>query len=700
MVTQKKQELIDAESDAQIAAEKLTTAYHARVTLHPQSFSVLLQDEDHACDSWVYGDMAYVNADESHADAVKMDQDAKDLVQLSQESLVAVQEQALHLKNECECAIVEKHASTWSSANENNNANELAWSQGHTMLCVLDSRAGGRVVDGTNHPECQLGIPPAVTKPSLAANVEAAVCDDAASAMYRVVGGSDPSPPPTLVPFSFSPLDEPTVPSSASTSTPTSAPTSTPSSMPSDAPSTMPTSTPTSAPSSMPSDAPSTMPTTIVTASGAAVITSVEGYMHLDYSGAPTLPPPTPATTAPHFSAEAYDPSSYSGTIGDDDATSTPTAAAPTLTPTAAVTTAATTATTAAPTHAVTTGTASGAAIIASVEGYMHLDYSGVAPVSPPVTTTPNLESQEAYNPSSYSDTIGDDLTSAPTAAATAAVTTAATTPTTAAPTHAVTTGTASGAAIITSVEGYMHLDYSGVAPVPPPTPPSTAATTTTSDDGLDGISRTFDPNNDYSRSTIVTHSAWTPTPLETRSDSETAMTAATAATLAARADALADKLKAKGLVYEAAKLHEFQSVLENSESTSKDLEDAARGAYELAEKLRADGLIPELGSTAKAYTNFDPNNDSVAPEASTATTASTTDLGAEGAYRDYDPTNSEADPLPTSAAVAATEAEVAAETTIDAASLIGTTATNSNSMDLIPKDLIRKYFSKEVEPF
>ena len=64
------------------------------------------------------------------------------------------------------------------------------------------------------------------------------------------------------------------------------------------------------------------------------------------------------------------------------------------------------------------------------------------------------------------------------------------------------------------------------------------------------------------------------------------------AAALAAAAGALADKLEAAGLTEEAAKLHEFQAVLESSESTGKDLQDAAHGAHELAEKLRADGHL------------------------------------------------------------------------------------------------------------
>merc|ERR1711865_501820 len=67
---------------------------------------------------------------------------------------------------------------------------------------------------------------------------------------------------------------------------------------------------------------------------------------------------------------------------------------------------------------------------------------------------------------------------------------------------------------------------------------------------------------------------------------------AAEAAALADAAGALADKLEAAGLKEEAVKLHEFQAVLEKSESTGKDLQDAAHGAHELAEKLRADGHL------------------------------------------------------------------------------------------------------------
>jgi len=80
--------------------------------------------------------------------------------------------------------------------------------------------------------------------------------------------------------------------------------------------------------------------------------------------------------------------------------------------------------------------------------------------------------------------------------------------------------------------------------------------------------------------------------------------------------------------------------------------------------------------------------------------------LGSQGAYRDYDQFRDyDPDPLPTTVVAATEAAEVAAETSTssDGASLMSTTATNSNSFDLIPKDLVQKYFSKEhddnVEP-
>merc|ERR1711865_985779 len=76
------------------------------------------------------------------------------------------------------------------------------------------------------------------------------------------------------------------------------------------------------------------------------------------------------------------------------------------------------------------------------------------------------------------------------------------------------------------------------------------------------------------------------------KKEAELAHASGEAAALADAAGALADKLEAAGLREEAVKLHEFQAVLEKSESTGKDLQDAAHGAHELAEKLRADGHV------------------------------------------------------------------------------------------------------------
>merc|ERR1711865_190694 len=75
---------------------------------------------------------------------------------------------------------------------------------------------------------------------------------------------------------------------------------------------------------------------------------------------------------------------------------------------------------------------------------------------------------------------------------------------------------------------------------------------------------------------------------------------AAEAAKLAEAAGALADMLEAAGLKEEAAKVHEWQAALENSETSGEGLQQAAHEAHELAAQLRADGKEAEADEVEK----------------------------------------------------------------------------------------------------
>merc|ERR1712166_528783 len=166
LVTLRKQELKETEYDATIAAQELVRAYEAQVTLGTQSFEDLEAGGEAFCDPWVHNDAGYMTADEHYNVAVDEDTLAKQLVDMAKTSYEAAIQEAARLRKECE------------RATTSNYENDLAWRQGHSMMCVLDDRAQGLVSNSMNHSTCSYSATPEVLAPGVATNVLTAICTE------------------------------------------------------------------------------------------------------------------------------------------------------------------------------------------------------------------------------------------------------------------------------------------------------------------------------------------------------------------------------------------------------------------------------------------------------------------------------------------------------------------------------------------
>merc|ERR1712086_85357 len=178
LVTLRKQELKETEYDATIAAQELVRAYEAQVTLGTQSFEDLEAGGEAFCDPWVHNDAGYMTADEHYNVAVDEDTLAKQLVDMAKTSYEAAIQEAARLRNVCECNIRKQHAKEFERATTSNYENDLAWRQGHSMMCVLDDRAQGLVSNSMNHSTCSYSATPEVLAPGVATNVLTAICTE------------------------------------------------------------------------------------------------------------------------------------------------------------------------------------------------------------------------------------------------------------------------------------------------------------------------------------------------------------------------------------------------------------------------------------------------------------------------------------------------------------------------------------------
>jgi hypothetical protein len=162
-VTRTLTEMNAASSAVTVAETALETATNAQVQLASQSFQFL---QAHDC-GWITTDSSYQTAHVTYTTAVTTLATARTTYTLSVTAHTEALTEAAHLKLQCECATQSAHAAAWASANEDNDANDVAWDQSHHIDCV---------VEHISEVDCVFGPAPGLTQPTLCDDIESVSC--------------------------------------------------------------------------------------------------------------------------------------------------------------------------------------------------------------------------------------------------------------------------------------------------------------------------------------------------------------------------------------------------------------------------------------------------------------------------------------------------------------------------------------------
>jgi len=193
-VTRTLTEMNAAFSAVTVAETALETATNAQVQLASQSFQFL---QAHDC-GWIMTDSSYQTAHVTYTTAVTTLATARTTYTLSVTAHTEALTEAARLKLQCECATQSAHAAAWASANEDNDANDVAWAQSHHIDCVIEH---------ISEVDCVFGPAPGLTQPTL--------CDDIESVSCAAESGSAAESTAAPVVTTGAPTDAPVAPTAA-----------------------------------------------------------------------------------------------------------------------------------------------------------------------------------------------------------------------------------------------------------------------------------------------------------------------------------------------------------------------------------------------------------------------------------------------------------------------------------------------------
>lgn len=143
-----------AECDA--AAAAVEAADDTDVYLDDVEYAAVVEDEEAGNCNWLEADAAYRAAEKAYNKAVDYNATVCQEAVYSEFTLDESMDYSDSQKHDCSCEALSELAVGWKEANQNNDDNQISWTESWTMLCYLD---------GISEEDCDVPPCPTVHKP-------------------------------------------------------------------------------------------------------------------------------------------------------------------------------------------------------------------------------------------------------------------------------------------------------------------------------------------------------------------------------------------------------------------------------------------------------------------------------------------------------------------------------------------------------